>query len=249
MVRRFVDLDVVAATSLPLYVLCIIPVIPPVLAGAAGVTLCLATTGVTVALAIVPGRLRLLDRAVAVIASALGAAIVGGLLLNMLPVGLTRLSWATFTLVLGILAYAVGRWRGAGQPVRLPTPWRPSPTTAVKLAASMLLLGAAVAVSIVSAEDSGNQPFTEVWLVPDGPSHSPVLATSAVVGVKSHETSSEEFTVVTTTARQQKTNRVVLAPGQVWTQKIPVDGVQASAAVYRGAPAGSPYRAVWLVTR
>jgi hypothetical protein len=120
---------------------------------------------------------------------------------------------------------------------------------AAKLAASMLFLGAAVGVSIVSAEGSGNQPFTEVWLLPDGPSHSPVRTTSAVVGVKSHETSTEDFTVVTTSARQQKTNRVVLSPNQVWTQKIPVDGVQASVAVYRGAPIGLPYRAVWLVTR
>jgi hypothetical protein len=249
MVRRFVDLDVVVATSLPLYVLCTIPGIPSVLAGSAGATLCLAVTGITVAQATLPGRLRLLDRAVAVLASALGAAIVGGVLLNMLPVGLTRLSWATFALVLGILAYAVGRWRGAGQPVRCPRPWRPSPMIAAKLAASMLFLGAAVGVSIVSAEGSGNQPFTEVWLLPDGPSHSPVRTTSAVVGVKSHETSTEDFTVVTTSARQQKTNRVVLSPNQVWTQKIPVDGVQASVAVYRGAPIGLPYRAVWLVTR
>jgi hypothetical protein len=90
-------------------------------------------------------------------------------------------------------------------------------------------------------------PFTEVWLVPDGPANSPVSATGAVLGIKSHERSNEEFTVVMNTGEHVTTRRVTLAPSDLWTQLFSVEGKKAVASVYRGSTAYPPYRTVWFV--
>jgi hypothetical protein len=90
-------------------------------------------------------------------------------------------------------------------------------------------------------------PFTEVWLVPDGPTKSPVGATGAVLGIKSHESSNEEFTVVMNMSEHVTTRRVTLAPSQLWTKFFSVEGKKAVASVYRGSTAHPPYRTVWFV--
>ena len=74
-------------------------------------------------------------------------------------------------------------------------------------------------------------------------------ATGAVLGIKSHEASNEEFIVVMDTGEQVTTHRVTLAPNQVWTQTFSVKGEKPVATVYRGSVANPPYRTVWFVRR
>ena len=110
------------------------------------------------------------------------------------------------------------------------------------LAALALL---AMVVSI-SSSHHGETPFTEVWLVPDGPTHSPVGAKGAVFGIKSHERTTEDFVVVMNSGEQVTTHRVTLAPNQVWTHALAVAGEKPTADVYRGHVANPPYRTVWF---
>ena len=173
--------------------------------------------------------------------------IVGGLILNCFPSGLVRFNWVTYALPMTLIAYAVARARGAGSPLEWKRPDFPTLTwaSAAKILASVLVVAAAIVISINSSHH-GKTPFTEVWLVPDGPAHSPVGATSAVFGIKSHEMSKEDFIVVMNTGDRVTTHRVTLAPNQVWTHTFAVKGEKPIANVYRGRVANPPYRTVWF---
>jgi hypothetical protein len=58
----------------------------------------------------------------------------------------------------------------------------------------------------------------------------------------------QNYTVVMDTGKQVMTNRVTLAPNQVWSQNVPVEGAKAVAELYRGDDTDNPYRMVWIVS-
>ncbi|OBH04741.1 hypothetical protein A5696_03990 [Mycobacterium sp. E2699] len=245
-------IDCVLLGALVCYGVSVLPFIPREFSNAAGTVLCFILTGVAGASAILPSRVNGVARLTAIVACSLGTGIVGGLIINILPSGLVRFNWLTYAFATTLIAYAVARVRGAGGPLE----WKPgdfpslslSRASAVKVCASVVALGAAVVVSI-SSSHHGQTPFTEVWFLPDGPEHSPVGATGAVLGMKSHETSSEEFVVVVNTGLQVTTHHVTLAPNQTWTRDFSVGGEKPLATVYRGRVADPPYRTVWFVRR
>ncbi len=247
---RFCKLDCVAVAALACYGVAVLPFIPREISAVTGSALCFILTGVALAAAIFPRRVGGRARFAAVIACSLAAGIIGGLIINFIPSGLVRINWITYALATTLIAYVVARARGAGGALEwkradfLSLTW----ASGAKLVASVLILAAAIYISI-NGSNHGEKPFTEVWFVPGGPTHSPVGATSAVFGIKSHESSNEEFTVVINTGSQTTTRRVTLAPKQVWTQGFPIDGEKPVATVYRGGPANPPYRTVWFVTR
>ncbi len=247
---RFCKLDCVALAALACYVVAILPFIPREIPAVTGSALCFILTGVAVAAAFFPRPVGGPARFAAVIACSLATGIIGGLIINIVPGGVVRFNWITYALVTTLIAYVVARARGAGDALEwkranfLPLTW----ASGAKLVASAAILTAAIVISIDTA-NHGEKPFTEVWLVPDGPTHSPVGATSAVFGMKSHESSNQEFTVVINTGSQTTTRRVNLAPKQVWSQAIRVDGEKPAATVYRGDPRTPPYRTVWFATR
>ncbi|MGO9154430.1 hypothetical protein [Mycobacterium sp.] len=247
---RLCKLDFVALAALVCYGASVLPFIPREFSNVTGTVLCFILTGVAGASAILPGGANGAARFTAIVACSLGTGIVGGLILNFLPSGLVRFNWLTYAFATTLIAYAVARARGAGGPLEWKRPDFPTLTwvSAAKLFASVLVVAAAIVISI-SSSHHGETPFTEVWFVPDGPEHSPVDATGAVLGIKSHEASSEEFIAVINTGLQVTTHRVTLAPNQVWTQEFSVGGEKPVATVYRGRVADPPYRTVWFVRR
>jgi hypothetical protein len=244
---RLCKLDCVALAAVACYGASVLPFIPQEVSNVTGTLLCFILTGVAAASAILPSDASGVARLTAVIACSLGTGIVGGLIINYIPSGIVQFNWVTYAFATTLIAYAVARARGAGGPLRWRRPnfrtlnW----ASGAKIFASVLIVIAAIVISISSSE-RGEKPFTEVWLVPDGPTHSPVGATGAVFGIKSHESSNEEFIVVMNTGEHVTTHRVTLAPNQVWTQAFSVEGERAVASVYRGSPANPPYRTVWF---
>jgi hypothetical protein len=250
MEAKFCKLDLVPCIAFGCYVVSVLPFTPRVLSGVTGVALCFVLTGIAGSSALLPRGASGVARFTAAIACIVGTAIVGGLILTCLPSGLDQFNWVTYAFVVTLIGYAIARARGAGSPLdvnelKLPTlSW----LSAAKLAAAAVAVGAALVISI-SSSHHGETPFTEVWLVPDGPSHSPVGAKGAVFGIKSHERTTEDFVVVMNSGQQVTTHRVTLAPNQVWTQSIAVTGSRPSADVYRGQVANAPYRTVWFVRK
>ncbi len=250
MEARFCKLDVVPCAALGCYVVSVLPFTPRVLASVTGVALCFVLLGIAGMSAMLPRGASGVARFTAALACIVAAGILGGLILTCLPSGLDQFNWLTYGLVLTLIAFAVARARGAGSPLdrkvlKLPTlNW----LSAVKLVAAACAVGAALVVSI-SSSHHGETPFTEIWLVPDGPAHSPVKATGAVFGIKSHERTTEDFIVVMNSGEQVTTHRVKLAPNQVWTHTLAVTGNRPTADVYRGHVANPPYRTVWFVRK
>jgi hypothetical protein len=250
METRFCKIDCVPLVALACYGTSLLPFIPRELSNAAGVVLCFILTGVAGASAILPGAASGAARFTATLAFSLATGIVGGLIINCLPSGLVTFNWVTYAFAMTLIAYVVARARGAGSPLVWKRPDFPTLTwiSAAKFLASALAVIAAMVISVSSSNHLAT-PFTEVWLVPDGPAHSPVGAMGAVFGIKSHEKSNEDFIVVMNTGEQVTTHRVTLAPNQVWTHAFSVTGQKPTAEVYRGRVVNRPYRTVWFVRR
>lgn len=250
MEARFCKLDLVPCSALACYVVSVLPFIPRALSGVTGVALCFALTGIAGMSAILPSGGSGVARFTAAVGCVVATGIVGGLILTGFPSGLTQFSWVTYAFVVTLIGYAVARARGAGSPLD----WKQLNFPTLRWASAAKLVGAALAVIAalvvsISSSHYGETPFTEVWLVPDGPAHSPVGATGAVFGIKSHEKSTEDFIVVMNSGAQVATHRVTLAPNQVWTHALAVKGDKPTADVYRGRVANPPYRTVWFVRR
>jgi hypothetical protein len=247
---RLNTLDLMALAAVACYVLSVLPFIPRDVSNVAGTVLCFMITGIIAASALLRHHVGILVRFTAVIACSLGAGIIGGLLLNFLPSGLIQFNWVTYALATSLIAYGVARARGAGSPLHWKRTGIPIPSwpACVKVLASIGIVTAAIVISINST-NANEKTFTELWLVPDSPLNTPLHATRAVLGIRSHESSTQDYTVVMDTGEETLTSRVTLAPNQVWTQAVPVKGAKASASVYKGSVTDRPYRRVWIVTQ
>jgi hypothetical protein len=250
MVARLGKLDYVALAALACYVASVLPFIPREVSYPAGSALCFLLTGVVGASAILPRRASGTAWFTAIVSWSVGVGIFGALILDLIPTGLVRIDWVTFAFATTIIAFAIARARGAGSSPDWKRPQFAGLTwlSGGKIAASILIVAAAIAIS-VTGPNCKNKPFTEVWFVPDGSAHSPVGATGAVFGIKSHESSKEDFIVVMNTGKQVTTHRVTLAPKQAWTQTFSVAGERPVATVYRDRLASAPYRTVWFARR
>ncbi len=248
MVTRLCRFDLIAVAALACYGASVLPSIPREISNVTASVLCFILTGVALASSILPGRASGTARLVAIVACSFATGIVGGLILNFIPSGLIQSNWVTYAAATTLIAYVVARVRGAGGPLDRARRDSPNLTwvAGAKLFASAIIIMASIGVC-VNSRNHWELPFTEVWLVPDGPTNSPVGATGAVLGMKSHERSNEEFTVVMNAGEHVTTRRVTLAPSHLWTQFFSVEGKKAVASVYRGSTAYSPYRTVWFV--
>jgi uncharacterized membrane protein len=248
MVTRLRKFDLIALAALACYGASVLPSIPRELSNVTASVLCFVLTGVALASAILPGQASGTARLVAITACSLGTGMVGGLILNYIPSGLVQSNWVTYAAATTLIAYVVARVRGAGGLLDRTRRDSPSLTWAAgaKISASVLMVTAAIVIPL-NSRNHWEVPFTEVWLVPDGPTNSPVGATGAVLGIKSHEWSNEEFTVVLNAGERVTTRRVTLVPSHLWTQFFSVEGKKAVASVYRGSTSNPPYRTVWFV--
>jgi hypothetical protein len=246
---QLLKIDCVALAALACYAVSATLLVPDLLAHMAGTILCFVLTGLALASAVAPRPMSPAARFTTIVACVLGTGIVGGLIVNYLPGGIVRFNWVTYALVVTLIGWAVARARGASGPVRWGSANVAAPTigAAVKVTGSILIVTAAVVISLAST-NSGEKPFTELWLVPDTPGQQPTGATRAELGIKNHESTVENYTVVMDTGKQIMTNRVTLAPNQVWSQNVPLEGAKAVAELYRGDNTENPFRTVWIVT-
>lgn len=242
--RKLSWIDWVAVAAVACYLAAVLPIFPNIVGHLAGTVLCFVLAGAALAGAVMPRQVSTTAWFTAVMACAIGAGVIGGVLLDYLPSGLVSFNWLSFALVTTLVSAAVARLRGPRAPmprVRVPIP---SLTVGMKVLTALLLLTAAIVISLSSKNQ--DRPFTELWLVPDNPTQLPAGASRAIVGIKSHESEVENFTIVLDTGKRVMTGQVTLRPDEEWTQTIPVEGAKAEASVYRGDPTGEPYRTVWI---
>lgn len=262
MLGKVTQIDLFAGLALVFSGLALLPLTPSVIASIAAVLLCFLLVGVIWGTVIVSMGDNRSGVAVPVIVTscALGWAIVGGLLLNFLPSGLNRTNWIVYSLLVCLVGYAIARVRGCDElfswgSVKFETP---SPWSVLKLGVATALLAAVVVVSLQS-NIAKDRVFTELWLMPNNPpgaqvfaleSNSPPHAADATLGVKNHEASAKEYTLVYDSGANVTTTKFTLAPQEEMTKNVAIDGDEASATLYVGNQAnGDPYRKVWIARR
>lgn len=252
---RRTQLDLCALAALGCYLVALIPGLPLVLAGGAGLLLCFVLVGAVWAVALLPPGRRILVRLVTATAVVCGSGIAGGMVLNLLPSGLTRFNWLTYGLLVTGIGYLVARVRrhtvllDNGIRADLDSLQIFSRPTVLKVTASAAALSAAVLMTVTSHE-AKDRTFTELWLVPNSDLNSPVRAIQATVGVGNHEAGHRVYTLRVDSGKQVFTARVNLAAGDKWSRNIYIEGDEARVDLYRGTKTdGAPYRTVWVARR
>jgi hypothetical protein len=245
---KMTQLDWLAVCALVCFALAATPLVPAVVANSAGTVLCFPVLGVIWSGVLIGERTRAMNRVIAATACALAAGALGGLLLNFLPAGLDRTNWLLLGGVLTLVGYVIARWRGAVRLIDVDAlrGVRPSFASGAKLAGIAVALAATAVVSVHSVNVSEPE-FTELWLVPIGALNTPIRASQATMGVKSHEARAEQFTIVLDTGATSWKTEVTLEPGQTWTKDVYLEGERAQASLYQGSDvAAAPYRTVWV---
>ncbi|HEY6287409.1 MAG TPA: DUF1616 domain-containing protein, partial [Ktedonobacteraceae bacterium] len=183
-------------------------------------------------------------------------AILGGLMLNVLPGGLQALSWAVFlgllTTVFALFA-AYLRRRVPEREVQVQGT-RPQmlglnvSTYLVGLAITMAILS--VLYAVIGVEQQPHPGFTQLWMLPASQT-----GTSDVVrlGVRNFEATAVTYRVtITMNGKLVRTwSSVVLQPEQTWNQVVPIPSsgahsVYIEALLYRLDQPHSVYRNVHL---
>jgi uncharacterized membrane protein len=174
-------------------------------------------------------------------------AVLGGLLLNLTPAGLTRETWIALLGVVTILGALVAAARRNSE-TRL---WLPLPGIRGALVA-LVVGGLTIAAYQVAASgaihEDQSQGFSQLWILsPDGAPN----ATGAVqVGLRNLEVAQTTYHVQVLADGNVAIDdsAVTLAPGETWQSTLPAAtaaGHEVEAVVYRGAD-DAPYRRVRL---
>jgi hypothetical protein len=151
-------------------------------------------------------------------AVSLACVAIGGLVLNLLPVGLSRFSWLGLVgaLLLGTAVLA----RGTLPPLQRETWVRPKTGQALAMAAAAVLVVVALAIAHVGVKQP-TEPFSALWVVPDSPG-------MVEIGLDNREGATTTYRVdVTVDGRVTASfSSVTIAPGEGWTTVLsePVPG-------------------------
>ncbi|GAC1622601.1 MAG: hypothetical protein NVS4B7_14060 [Ktedonobacteraceae bacterium] len=182
----------------------------------------------------------------------LALAILGGLLLNMLPIGLQAQSWALFlglvTIVFSLVATYFRRSVQLTGTRRLRFRGSISASVFLGLATTVAILS--VLFSIIGVEQQPHPGFTQFWMLP-----TVRASTNCAVqfGVRSYEGTPVTYRVTMTMNGQllHRWSPVVLKPEQTWNQIVPVTpgtahSIYLEARLYRLDQPQSVYRNVHL---
>jgi hypothetical protein len=244
MVRRSIDLDILLLVATASFLIALgSPWSAP--AGVAGVVL-VVSGAVLAARAVLPEPLDVLARVVATVAIGLIVTIVAGLALNIVWTGLLRFNLLVFAQVIVLAAYGVARRRGGGRRLYIPG-WlrRPNRRGVLMHGVVASMLCAVAVLTVFSAAHTREQEFAELWVLPVAPAEGQVVPTVRI-GLTSHRSSVQAFTVQALTDGGVETYRIELEPGGKWEKSFVTSEDGAGARLYLGDPVGEAYRTVWL---
>jgi len=219
---------------------------PTLVRAVAGIPLALFLPGFAVTAAVFARhRLDWVTVLVLSIAFSLVVVILGGLLLNALPPGLTESSWTALMVLatVGAAGFAASRVeRDSGPPERRGLP-RLTRVEMGLLGLTIVLISAAAVLARTPLPAAGVRGYTTLSIVPRATS-----AGTVTLGVQSSEKQPTTYRlkVLENADRVRLDRRLTLAPGQRWLRPISVDrsARRLDAQLFRG---GKVYRRVRLL--
>lgn len=217
MYRKNLDLLVTVMAGLVSVVLGFNPIEFPPLNIGLGLALALMFSGyAVVAAAFSRGAIGVPERVTLSVGLSIAISILGGLMLNLTPWAIQRASWGILlgavTLVASIAAF-VRRWRSGAlsESHTLVTITR---RQALSLATAVLIVGFALAISIMGARQQHVSNFTQLWITPANRAGEELIR----VGISNQEQLTRNYRLQVTA--QDNVIRVwpviELAPGQKW---------------------------------
>lgn len=214
-----------------------------------GLVAALVSPGLAILEVFAPRQLHGLTGAALAAATSLGTLIVGGLLLNLLPWGLTALTWSAGLLVVTGAASVAAAVRGAppdsDEHPRRRRPRPPTPAVVLKSAGCVVLAVIALVVAVRS-QDAANraQSFTQLWVTPN---EGPVQT----VHLRNDEGHLMTYRVMIEVADLPPTEQVVTIPdAATWSTAVAAQRTapleRLVVRVYRDDGGTGPYRQVVL---
>jgi len=209
-----------------------------------GILLALLLPGLEGGRALVPDQVGPIRRLVLSLALGLAVDVLGGVLLNFTPGGLSTATWASLLGTLAVVASATAWWRHRHRPrPDLPTITRPSRQMAL-VAIGATLMALAVAAGVVGGRAPAGPGYTQLWTLPSSSGG----ASAAEIGVHSVEPATDHFSVVVrASSRTLARYAFELAPGRTWTRRLdlPQSRARIEILLYRGSSSHT-YRELWL---
>jgi uncharacterized membrane protein len=169
-----------------------------------------------------PSCLNRVERMLLALGLSLALTALGGYVLNVLPSGLNRTSWAIALGSLTVLAAGVAYFRrpaiSAGSKGRLDLNARPI----VMLVLALLLAFGALSIATSAAVNQAEPGFTQLWMLPSGRANSLALR----LGVRSHERSTLQYRleVQGMSKTTLSLDPITLNPGAAWETTLILPG-------------------------
>lgn len=201
------------------------------------IALCL--TGVLAARAILPDRSVCFETIVAGLVSVLAISVLGGFTLAIVPSGLSGANWTTYFAVVNVLLWLINVERirrqetrssknsAEGLPRRAledtnPSKRRPALNlhSATLLAVTFLMVASSIWVSLVSADTSDREPYSELWVSPERLGE-PMRVGRATIGVKNMEGHNVAYRIEIRTDSSLTSLTCVLEHTQQCIRKMP----------------------------
>ncbi len=178
--------------------------------------------------------------------------ILGGLILNLLPAGLHRISWAVLLgLLTAVFSLPVAYLRRAApvSGVRLPG-LRFTISSSVLFGLAIVVVALSIAYDAIGVAQQTHPSFTQLWMLPTVQSGK---SCAVRLGLRSFESTSVTYRVTMTIEKAQAATwpSVVLAPQGEWDRLVPIppkitDNVFVEAQLYRVDNPQTVYREVNL---
>jgi len=263
--QRNADLLAAAALAVVAALLALVAGIPTPVRILVAIPVVFAAPGYTVTEALLPGRNRgPVERVLLAVTLSISVSVLGGLLLNLLPAGLTR---TTQTLLLSVVTLAGAataalrraRVKSAGpaepgepsEPAEAAEPrpvrraLRLSPAGIASLVLAIAVASAAIAIGVQTAQAHDTASFTQLWITANSSS------TRAQVGVMNDEGAAQSYTLdLTTHGGSGRTYGFRLQDTASWRTEIALPatakGYPVTVRLYRTQAPGVLYREVSL---
>lgn len=161
-----------------------------------------------------PFRLNRGERILLALGLSLALTALCGYVLNLVPSGLNRTSWAIALGSLTVLAAGVAYFRRPATSAGSMGRWDLSARPIVILVLALLLVLGALSISINAAVNQAKPGFTQMWMLPSAGTDSPTLR----LGVRSHELSTLQYRLEVRGVRKTTLSLgpITLRPGATW---------------------------------